>query len=97
MFWTITFLTIFSIAIQVFNHWFLSKGNLAVAYKLSTVGYTLHMIMDTILAFSSPEQMAVLLFNLVNLWAFIMAVKGWVRLRREGKEKHKVHTVCAGC
>jgi hypothetical protein len=38
------------------------------------------------LAFRDPEQLPLLIFNILNVWAFAMAIRGYLRLKREKKE-----------
>jgi uncharacterized membrane protein len=39
------------------------------------------------LAFRDPDQLPLLIFNILNVWAFVMAVRGYRRLKREKNEK----------
>lgn len=72
-----------TVALNVLAHWNMSKGNMKVVYVLNLFVYASYFIIETSLAFNNPEQIGILLFNLLNIWAFIMAVKGLVRLRKE--------------
>jgi len=38
------------------------------------------------LPLNNPEQIGIILFNILNVWAFIMAAKGLLRLRKENKK-----------
>lgn len=79
--------TIIVVILQIFNHYNLSKGNLKLAYKIAIIAYSLYAIIETCVALRNPEQISLLLFNIVNFWAIGMAVKGLLRLRKE-ENKH---------
>lgn len=71
------------VAIDVFYHWLLSKGELKKAYKLSIVMFLGFMVVETGLALRNPEQIHMIVFNVVNAWSIAMAIKGLRRLKRE--------------
>lgn len=75
-----------TVLLNILAHWNMSKGNMKVVYVLNLFVYASYFIIETSLALNSPEQIGILLFNLLNIWAFIMAVKGIIRLRKEKKE-----------
>ncbi len=50
------------------------------------IAYIIYIIIETHLAIRDPEQTAVILFNLTNLWGFFMALKGYLRLRKINNE-----------
>jgi uncharacterized membrane protein len=79
-------LSIFAACVSFTNHWFLSKGKLNISYPLIIVACTCYIIVETILALRDPVQLGILVFNLTNLWAIIMATKGLMRLRKEEEE-----------
>lgn len=81
----ITVLTFIVVPANMFAQWQLSKGNLRLAYPLLLVIYFLYIVIETILAFNVPSQISILLFNIVNVWAFYMAYKGMIRLQKEEK------------
>lgn len=81
-------LSIFAACVSLTNHWFLSKGKLHISYPLIIIACTCYIIVETILALRDPVQLGILVFNLTNLWAIIMALKGLMRLKEE-KEKKK--------
>jgi uncharacterized membrane protein len=56
---------------------------MASVYVLSMIVYTGYILVETALAFRDPEQISVLLFNIINVWALLMAVKGHLRLKKE--------------
>jgi hypothetical protein len=76
-------MTISVVSIQFVNHWFFSKGRLRISYSLSIVAYSLYIIIETIIALRDPAQLSILLFNVVNFWGLLMAIKGLRRLRME--------------
>lgn len=81
------FLTTITIVTVVFNialHWNISKGNMHVVYPLSMIVYVGYIVVETALAFRTPEQISVLLYNITNIWALSMAIKGYYRLRQTG-------------
>jgi len=51
--------------------------------------YTVYFIIECMLAFRDREQLPLLIFNILNVWAFIMAIKGYTRLKKEEKENEK--------
>ena len=77
---------------QFYNHWCLSHGRLNISYRISMFSYTVYFIIECMLAFRDPEQLPLLIFNILNVWAFVMAIKGYLRLKREknGDPLHKV-------
>jgi uncharacterized membrane protein len=38
------------------------------------------------LAFRDTEQLPLLIFNILNVWAFVMAVRGYYRIKRERED-----------
>ena len=62
--------------------WLLSKGELGKAYKVAIVMYLGYMVIETDLALRHPDQLHLLVFNAINVWAIAMAVKGLMRLKR---------------
>ena len=79
----VTIATVTVVALQIYNHYNLSKGNLKLAYKIAIVAYSLYAAIETSLALRDPQQISVMLFNIVNIWAIAMAVKGLKRLKQE--------------
>lgn len=75
--------TIVTVVLNVLSHWNLSRGNNKTVYILNLFVYASYFAIETALAFNDPSQIGILLFNVLNLWAFSMAVKGLLRLRRE--------------
>jgi uncharacterized membrane protein len=43
----------------------------------------MYFIIETSLALNNPEQIGILIFNILNVWAFVMAAKGLLRLRQD--------------
>jgi len=84
---TLIFILTFTVVpLNVFTQWQLSKGNLKLTYPLFMVVYALYMIIETILAFNDPSQISILLFNVVNIWAFVMAFRGMLRLKKSQRK-----------
>lgn len=79
----VTITTITVVVLQLYNHYNLSRGNLKLAYKIAIVAYSLYAAIETSLALRDPQQISVMLFNIVNVWAIAMAVKGLRRLKLE--------------
>lgn len=88
----ITIATITTVGLQLFNHYNLSKGNLRLAYKIAIVAYSIYAGIETSLALRDSQQISVLLFNIVNIWAIAMAVKGLHRLNTENKKPTDTET-----
>lgn len=80
------FLTLIAVSVSMFNHWNLSKGRLNKVYPGIIVACSLYIIIETILALRDPVQSSVLLFHITNVWAIIMAIKGWAKIK-DLKEK----------
>ncbi|MFA6049755.1 MAG: hypothetical protein WC761_01005 [Candidatus Paceibacterota bacterium] len=83
----ITVLTLVVVPANMTAQWFISKGKLKIAYPLLIIVYSLYMVIETYLALRDIEQVSILLFNIVNAWAAIMAWKGMRRIQGENKEK----------
>lgn len=83
MFYYYFLISLVAVIMQFFNWWYISKGHLKVSYYLSIFVYSMVAIVDTSVALANPDQVGILLFDLVNFWAIIMSIKGAVRLRRE--------------
>lgn len=79
----ITILSILIVLNQLVNYYFYGKGNLKVSYPLTMISMLGYMVVETMLAFNDPSQRAIFLFNLVNLFGFVNAYKGYKRLKGE--------------
>lgn len=86
IFWTLIPLVT---AIQFYNHWCISNGRLEISYRLSMMAYTIYFIIECMLAFRDAEQLPLLILNTLNIWAFVMAYRGYKRLKRETDEKRE--------
>lgn len=86
-----TVLTCIVIPANMLAQWLLSKGKLKVAYPVLMFVYALYITIETMLALNDPSQISILLFNIVNIWAFAMAFKGARRLREQEKENSLKH------
>jgi hypothetical protein len=76
----ISFITLLIVVISAINHWFLSKGNLSVSYKLIVIIYLLCIILDSCLGFFDINLRGLLLFLPTHFWAILMALKGLKRI-----------------
>lgn len=79
----ITTLTLIVVPTNMLAQWLISRGKLEFAYPLLMLVYSMYITIETILAFNDPTQISILLFNIVNVWAFSMAFKGMRRLQKE--------------
>ena len=82
MWWFFLITSIIIVGLQFFNQWFISEGLMHRVYPISCVIYVLYATVETTLGLTNPEQSGILIFNLVNIWGFAMAVKGWRRVRK---------------
>lgn len=73
--------------VQFYNHWCIGQGNLNHSYRLSMIAYSIYFIIECMLASRDIEQMPLLILNTLNVWAFMMAYKGYKRLKEEENEK----------
>lgn len=67
-----------------------------LAYKIAIIAYTLYAGIETSVAFRDPEQISLLLFNIVNFWAIGMAAKGLLRLKREEQQNARASSSHSG-
>lgn len=74
-------LSAITVILSVLSHFALSKGKLNFVYPLNIIIYSLYIIIETSLAFNSPEQIGIILFLFTNTWALVMAISGLKRLR----------------
>lgn len=66
--------------LAMYNYWAVSKGNLKTSYPLSMAMHSLAFVVECTLAYRDMTQAVVLLYNLANIWGFIMAYRGYKRL-----------------
>jgi hypothetical protein len=52
------------------------------------LAYALYIIIETYVALREPSQNSLLLFNLVNVWGFAMAAKGYRRIKADEKDSN---------
>jgi hypothetical protein len=83
-------LSITVICIQFINHWFYGNGKFQYSYPLAMIAFTIYIIIETSVAIRDPHQYALILFNITNIWGFIMALKGYLRIRKEHNAKFKL-------
>lgn len=72
---------VLTVVLQFINFWLISKGK--INYYVMIATYIGYLILETILALKEEDQHMVLVFNLVNVWALSMTVKGLLRQRKE--------------
>lgn len=75
-----TSLSVFLVATVFISEWFNSKGNLRIVYPLESIKFFGFLILETGLALNHPDQWAIMLFNIANLWGLAMNIKGYRRL-----------------
>ncbi len=81
-----TLLTGITIAVvigQLFHMYYYGEGNLQMAYPIAVLVFAGFMITETMLALRDPAQWSIILFNICNLWGFVNAVRGCIRIRRD--------------
>jgi len=80
-------LSIFASCVSFLNHWFLSQGKLHISYRLIITACVCYAIIDTLLALRDPAQMGILVFNIGNIWAITMALRGLKRIKKRENNK----------
>lgn len=75
----------------VITKWYLAKGILKPVYYLNIIISILHAFVNWIMFIHDTEQIAMLLYNFLSVYAIIMAIKGLKRLKRENEENQKVN------
>ena len=83
----VTAMSIVAVTMQILNHWLLSKGSLKSHHITTIVVATFYIVIETSLALRDPAQISIMLFNIVNVWMLIMAVKGLRRISRLENDK----------
>lgn len=71
-----TWIIIASVILQALSFYFIGKGRLV--YPLVIATYTLYAIVEGWLAMRDPEQVAVWLYVVLNIWCIAQALKGWM-------------------
>jgi len=79
-------LTIVVISLSFINHWNLSHGRLHITYPLTIVTLLIYMTIETTIALRDSVQYSMLLFNVINTWGILMAIRGIRRLKREKEQ-----------
>lgn len=87
MFYVFAVLTALIVTLQITKHWLLSKGVLWWVYRLNMVIFVGYFITETLVALSNPAQLPLIFMNIVNVWAFAMAYKGYLRLKKQEDEE----------
>jgi hypothetical protein len=81
-----TFLPFMIVALVVSNmtsHFLLQRGDTYSVYRINIISFTLYIVIETWLAIRDPSQWSVILFNVSNVWALSMAIKGFLRTRHK--------------
>lgn len=81
-------MTLCSVGLQFVNQWFLSKGKLEYSYPLTIAVYVCCIFLESFIAIRDPNQISLLLFIPMYVWAIIMSFKGLKRLKTT-KESNK--------
>ena len=76
-------MTIIAVSINFFGLYATAKGHLRPAYWLMIFGGISFFILNTVVTFKSPENIGLILVNLLSIWTIIMGIKGLLRLRKE--------------
>jgi len=84
-------LTALVVILQLTKHWFLHLGSLKIVYRLNCVIFIGYFVTECAVALNDPTQWPLIFMNIVNVFAFAMAVKGLMRLKREEKVEEERH------
>jgi hypothetical protein len=76
----VAIITIFTVVI---TKWYLAKGILRPVYYLNITTAILHASVNWIMYLHDSEQIAILLYNLLSIYAIVMSIKGLKRLKKE--------------
>ena len=76
---------VLTILTVVITKWYLAKGILKPVYYLNIITSVLHASVNWVMYLHDSEQIAMLLYNFLSIYAIIMSVKGLRRLKREKK------------
>lgn len=71
-------ITTLTVILQMIHLYYYGKGNTKIAYRYGVIVYFLFIVVETCLAFMAGQP-SVLLFNIVNTWGWINAIKGAIR------------------
>lgn len=82
-----TILSCFLVTVVFIAEWYSSKGNLKVVYPMNCLKFGGFLILETSIALNNPEQWAIMIFNLANLWGLAMNIKGLRRLIKKRQEE----------
>ena len=79
----LTIVAALTISTVVVTKWYLAKGILKPVYYLNIATSLLHALVNWMMFIHDPEQIGMLLYNLLSIYAIIMSVKGLKRLKKE--------------
>lgn len=77
----ISILSVVIVLIQLTNYYFYGAGKLHISYPLTATAMVGYIVIETHLGLRDPSQKGILLFNLVNVFALVNALRGWYRLK----------------
>lgn len=87
----LTTVTIITVILNIFNHWYIHKGQMNRVYLLSIFVYVGYIMVETAMALRHPEQWSIMLYNITNFWALSMAILGHRRLKQLQKTEAEAH------
>ena len=80
---TLAVVAILTILTVVITQWHLAKGILKPVYYLNIATSLLHATVNWAMYLHDSEQIAMLLYNFLSIYAITMSIKGLRRLKRE--------------
>ena len=83
----LTIITLLTISGVVASKWYLAKGILKPVYCLNITISVLHFVVNWMMFLHDSEQISLLLYNFLSIYAVVMSVKGLMRLKRESQNK----------
>ena len=83
------YFSVAAVVLQFIHLWLYSGGKLKYAYPMALLVYANYLVVETVLGFASPEQIGILVFNIVNIWGMAMAIRG-MRILKAGIDKDTI-------
>ena len=71
----------------VITKWYLAEGILKPVYYLNIITSLLHALVNWMMFIHDAEQVGMLMYNLLSIYAIVMAVKGLKRLKKERQDE----------
>lgn len=78
-----TYIIYAAVILQLLNFYMLSAGKIISVYYLTAIVAVLYGITETWVAMRDPDQLEILLFVGLDIWAFLMATRGLIRYYRQ--------------